>query len=138
MRLIDADALIELLEPHGLGKGSTCGWHSGIIDIVIDEISKMPTIGGWISVKDRLPEHGKRYLIYATSESGKNNRITTAAYGGHFALSGRCAYWKVTHWMPLPEPPTDEQRKEVRENERKSDCDPEKRPDRSPAEDGPG
>lgn len=62
----------------------------------------------WISVKDRLPEHGKRYLIYATSEGGKNHRITTAAYGGHFALSGRCAYWKVTHWMPLPEPPKEE------------------------------
>lgn len=56
MRLIDADALIELLEPHGLGKGSACGWHSGIIDIVIDEISKMPTIGGWISVKDDPPK----------------------------------------------------------------------------------
>ena len=63
---------------------------------------------GWISVKDRLPEHGKRYLIYATSEGGKNHRITTAAYGGHFALSGRCAYWKVTHWMPLPESPKEE------------------------------
>ena len=46
MRLIDADALIELLEPHSLEKGSTIGWHSGIIDAVIDEISKMPTISG--------------------------------------------------------------------------------------------
>jgi len=59
----------------------------------------------WVSVKDRLPEHGKRYLIYATSEDGNEHHITIAAYGGHFALSGRCAYWKVTHWMPLPEPP---------------------------------
>lgn len=74
-----------------------------------DEVYKdnyAPT--NWISVKDRLPEHGKRYLVYATSGDGKEHHITTAAYGGHFALSGRCAYWKVTHWAYLPEPPKEE------------------------------
>lgn len=62
----------------------------------------------WISVKDRLPGHGKRYLVYATSGDNKIGYITTASFGGHFVLSGKRAYWKVTHWMPLPEPPKEE------------------------------
>ena len=57
----------------------------------------------WISVNDRLPEHGKRYLIYA--KSGKERKISITAFYGHFVLTGRMAYWCVTHWMPLPEPP---------------------------------
>ena len=69
------------------------------------ELLKGSTISGWVSVNDRLPEHGKRYLIYATSGDNKIGYITMAAFGGHFVLSGRRAYWKVTHWMPFPEPP---------------------------------
>ena len=83
--------------------------HEDVFDaikcVIAVRMHAVPKVEGWISIKDRLPEHGKRYLIYATSEDNKIGRITTAAFGGHFALSGRCAYWKVTHWMPLPTPP---------------------------------
>jgi hypothetical protein len=78
------------------------------LDYAMRIVEQMPTIGGWISVKDRLPEHGKRYLIYATSGNNKIGHITMASFGGHFALSGIRAYWKVTHWMPLPEPPKED------------------------------
>lgn len=62
----------------------------------------------WRSVKDKSPEHGKKYLIYATSGDGKVGHMTTATFGGHFVLTGRRAYWKVTHWMPMPEEPKEE------------------------------
>lgn len=38
MRLIDADTLIKILEPHSMRNGAALGWHSGLIDAVIDEI----------------------------------------------------------------------------------------------------
>ena len=59
----------------------------------------------WRSVKDKPPEHGKKYLIYATPGDSKVGHMTTATFGGHFVLTGRRAYWKVTHWMPMPEEP---------------------------------
>ena len=69
-------------------------------------IESQPTIDSeskWISVKDRLPESGKRCLVYATQ--GIERHISIASFGRQFHLSGRRAYWRVTHWMPLPEPP---------------------------------
>lgn len=69
-------------------------------------IDLAPTIGGWVSVKDRLPESGKRCLVYAAQ--GIERHISIASFGRHFHLSGRRAYWRVTHWMPLPEPPEGE------------------------------
>ena len=49
MRLIDADELIKILLPHSLSKHSLSksavfGWHSGIVDAVIEEIEKTPTV----------------------------------------------------------------------------------------------
>ena len=76
--------------------------------IAFDKAIEALEAAGWVSVKDKLPEHGKRYLIYATSGDNKTSYITIAAFSGHFYLSGRRAYWKVTHWMPLPELPKEE------------------------------
>lgn len=111
MRLIDADALkkewrmgnkCEECERNA----RDCNYYDFISRMdVCSMLDDAPTVGGWISVKDRLPEHGKRYLIYATSGDNKIGYITTVAFGGHFVLSGRRAYWKVTHWMPLPPGP---------------------------------
>lgn len=96
MRLIDADALLDrIANPYE--------------QVAVERwLEKAPTVGGWISVNDRLPEHGKRYLIYATSGDNKIGYITTTSFSGHFVLAGRRAYWKVTHWMPLPEPPKED------------------------------
>ena len=70
----------------------------------------------WISVTERLPEVGGTYLVYTNRGS---------VYASHFYEKKvfrddyvREPQWsqrgkmKVTHWMPLPEPP-----KEVPENE---------------------
>jgi Protein of unknown function (DUF551). len=57
--------------------------------------------GGWVSVKERLPENGQRVLVYY--RIGETCDITETRY-----VAGRyIGYWGggVTHWMPLPEPP---------------------------------
>ena len=66
----------------------------------------------WISVQERLPEDYEEVLYLAINEMGIKERMT-----GHrenslwmhccwFYSSMRCdSTIKVTHWMPLPEPP---------------------------------
>ena len=62
---------------------------------------------GWISVKDRLPEYG-RYLVTVAKDDG-DVIAHTAAYND-------LGWWmhsnvgKITHWMPLPEPPKEEEK----------------------------
>ena len=60
----------------------------------------------WISVKDRLPERSGNYLVVEELKSGgkltfmrwfNSNIPTEFTYSPH-----------VTHWMPLPEPPKED------------------------------
>ena len=60
----------------------------------------------WISVKDRLPfaEYGESDDVLAITELG----VMRTLYfdGGNWCFqNGECCSHKVTHWMPLPEPP---------------------------------
>ena len=62
----------------------------------------------WISVDDRLPEKAGVYLT-----SWRDNTLETYQFDGSLMEQGWLidlgAYGRVTHWMPLPEPPTREQ-----------------------------
>ncbi len=111
MRLIDADSFIQHLhEPMKYGYS--------LIDHVKNEPT-VPTFGQWISVKDRLPEIEGDYLVRVLDDS--ISHYTFEVYGWY---KGIFIYWtdgmelpvgknthgenipvKVTHWMPLPEPP---------------------------------
>jgi hypothetical protein len=59
----------------------------------------------WISVKDRLPEDGKDYLVT------DGDACMVAVYKNgikkwDFFVYDHCWYSEdVTHWMPLPPPP---------------------------------
>ncbi|QDP46041.1 MAG: hypothetical protein Unbinned4052contig1001_41 [Prokaryotic dsDNA virus sp.] len=68
----------------------------------------------WISVEERLPEHGEWYLVAAPSPLG--DRVTTMAFldateGGEPPVwlahndTGSDEWDDITHWMPLPAPP---------------------------------
>ena len=55
----------------------------------------------WISVEDRLPEKSDYFIVY------KNDGRMAVA---RFQSRGKRTHWgkgncKITHWMPLPEPP---------------------------------
>ena len=56
---------------------------------------------GWISVKDRLPDKKGDYLIYNT-----DGIVWPYWYDGDgwYDTLGYLTQ-RVTHWMPLPEPP---------------------------------
>lgn len=68
----------------------------------------------WISVKDRLPEEGGKYLCYRYSYMGNCGYCDVLRYG--IIDKEKCFYFfdlengdvpvgNVTHWMELPEPP---------------------------------
>jgi hypothetical protein len=77
----------------------------------------------WISVEDRLPEkdwqnvlvfcdegntqvtkyHSQRH-IFKWEKAYFYSRKKFGKYSGHFELCHELGY-KITHWMPLPEPP---------------------------------
>ena len=68
----------------------------------------------WIKCSDRLPTPNVMVLGYIL---GKTNKSTQGPFfilhknREHHPwewLDGNTCYSKVTHWMPLPEPPEDE------------------------------
>lgn len=59
--------------------------------------------GGWIDVKDRLPE---RYETVIVHYGNGKIKLDWQDVSGHFLLDG--LYGGVTHWMPLPEGPEGE------------------------------
>lgn len=70
----------------------------------------------WIRVKDRLPESNGTYLVYAPTYSGGSSSGLDCISGVMFSRwrkhwSIEVGYYKrpncVTHWMPLPKPPTE-------------------------------
>lgn len=72
------------------------------------EIERLKTKQQWISVEDELPECDINVLVVGRHEYFKEKRIGLACaleYGG---WSG---YYigTVTHWMPLPDVPKDEE-----------------------------
>ena len=68
----------------------------------------------WISIEDRLPQYGCPVLIVG---NGVTQDVTYILDGADdtpdwfepyfFEHDDECKVWwnKVTHWMPLPEPP---------------------------------
>ena len=69
----------------------------------------------WISVKDRLPEKLSLVLVWSNTSlfptiahrMEKNDWYYHAVGGGKFSLKTE-PHIKITHWMPLPEPPKNE------------------------------
>lgn len=99
MRLIDADKLIRDMEENPPSYGD--------MDRVISAVNNAPTVGGWISVKDRLPEKNGEYLVSLCD----GPYITSALYERGRQVSEwtdtieEYLDYQVAHWMPLPEPP---------------------------------
>lgn len=123
-RLIDADALVEKCGNWYTEEGTEEGF-IGTLKSLIDE---QPTIGGWVSVEDKLPEetdsifarhygtdkwanamwrsNSARVIVAVTLDDGSSTVATGTTHDGkwHTSISDLLKP-KVTHWMPMPEPP---------------------------------
>ena len=67
------------------------------------------TVQEWVDVKDRLPEESGMYIV--TANDGHAQRVSSVQWqkkNRMWNLTGARSYWRVTHWMPLPEPPKGE------------------------------
>ena len=108
MRLIDADALIDYCNNL---KNKT---------IDANDIARFPTAGGWISVKDRLPDKQIPVIVYVPPYRSDNEKYIWHVGMAYYTYSARGGYWagtdgnvygaigiihEPTHWMPIPEPP---------------------------------
>ena len=56
----------------------------------------------WVSVEDRLPEKGD--LVITVSDHGDTSSLYSEYFEGTKFWSK--AFNNITHWMPLPSPPT--------------------------------
>lgn len=69
------------------------------------EISRMKR-GGWVSVKERLPELGQGVLVIDRDGSQEVATFAGDCFVGHDGIGADVNYF--THWMTLPEPPKED------------------------------
>ena len=112
MRLIDADALTKKIGGFlDACKIDNCisNDYEEAFDYALSEITVAPTIMQWVSVDNEKPKINQRVLIVNKASD---------VYEGMLTLSDGELMWhrpsrmnqhfhKFTHWMPLPEPPTE-------------------------------
>ena len=121
MRYIDADALLKAIETTVNNSG--CVYHE---DEIMDCVKYSPTVSlpsQWISVKNRLPNADKTKNVHeqVTVIVCRNGRVSPMEYE-RTVVRGKTVYrWRyawdrlcddadsITHWMPLPEPPKQEE-----------------------------
>ena len=101
MRLIDADALpvhrVKILHAFGIYDGNV------VFPEHIANATTIYPVQQWISVKDRLPEDDRDYLLFI-----KRGDFDVGYFRSGFWTSYAEISPEVTHWMPLPEPPKEE------------------------------
>lgn len=94
MRLIDADALPIKFDGH-------------TFSVWKNDLDAAPTVNPyeWISVEDRLPDEDIRVLVYLDTDRSYTKLDTDRRF------EGKWVRWStdVTHWMPLPSPPTEKE-----------------------------
>ena len=67
------------------------------------------TVQEWGDVKDRLPEESGMYIV--TANDGHAQRVSFVQWqkkNRMWNLTGARSYWRVTHWMPMPQLPKGE------------------------------
>ena len=77
------------------------------IDEAYDKIIKLPTIQSeqqWISCSERLPENGHNYL-YCTDMGTVHMGFYFDGYGFEYGIKYG---YDIVAWMPLPEPPKED------------------------------
>lgn len=93
MKVVDFEEVIYLL-----GKHYMCD--NQIADLIEKETFEIPE---WIKAADKLPEPYEDVLVYG--QINKTNNLTRYKVDYTDDRDVFVRSTKVTHWMPLPEPP---------------------------------
>lgn len=97
------EKLVELID-------SARYWGSNTSEEIADKLLENGvTVQEWVPVGDRLPEEGGMYIV--TANDGHTQRVSFVQWqkkNRMWNLTGARSYWRVTHWMPMPEPPKGE------------------------------
>jgi hypothetical protein len=110
---MNKDKIIKILKENCCGHDDVndfCTYSNDTIIDIAEEIHKLYD-NQWISVDDRLPEMGS-YLIHNIRDEELNgSEIAWAFFNSDkkWANPSCGFYYKVTHWMPLPNPPKKEE-----------------------------
>ena len=109
-RLIDADALMESIGCADAVKYGNrdraqqdISYRTMMLYEIRDEIDAQPTVGGWISVKDRLPEENVDCIFCIEWTGLSGNKYREIRIGSMKDLLMDMV--EPIAWMPLPEPP---------------------------------
>ena len=116
MRPIDADAFDKVLEDAQIQCRRNGGnFRFGVLSTVRANLENAPTVGGWISVSDRLPSEGDYRECHENWDGcviwTNGSDIGLGWYStitGDWADIYDCDIDDVTHWMPLPELPKED------------------------------
>ena len=60
-------------------------------------------VGKWIPVSERLPERKQDVIVYA------GRAFNPSVYEYHFLNKDYGSFQNITHWMPMPEPPKEDE-----------------------------
>lgn len=101
--LIDRDALEPFYES-GTDPNDT---YADMAFIRVEHIENAPAVNRWISCSERLPEYGE-YVLFIR----KNCEVYVGYYDEKNTWNTDYQWFigeDVTHWMPLPEPPKEDE-----------------------------
>lgn len=123
MRVIDADAFDNVLKDAQTEcKKNGGNFRFGVLNNVRANLAKAPTIGGWISVEDRLPD-AAGVMVLVTAHNRYYDTYSVFPAFLSYGTNKWCTYdvtkmetktatdntvndrLTVKYWMPLPEPP---------------------------------
>lgn len=126
MRLIDADKIMERLQEWN----TSDEMDKALYRFTSDRIAEQPTAYEWISVEDRLPSDGDSRFYMCLVENHLEDPpmfcqyeeeygfgfwndiydpVTLGFVDSEFQTMEELHYEKVRYWMPLIEPPKDEE-----------------------------
>ena len=108
VRPIDGNELLDierLLDTDVVRKSKTASW---LLDQVLHDIQAMPTLtpaNEWVRVEERLPEEKQRVIVRCEHVG---TSVGWILWGNWMTDIGPGA-GKVTHWMPLPKSPKEDE-----------------------------
>lgn len=96
---LDSEMELQVDEFNELWDAFRAGWQA----------VKAQAVQQWISVKDEMPEQGQKVLVFrphAHEKPYKDPNYKICTYAGEDIFINSHFEHEVTHWMPLPKPPT--------------------------------